>query len=73
MNLNAKQWLAVALAAVSLGLAIWGVVLIVLLVAHAVTLFVKALILWVIASVFGTAAFSLFAREGFSRLWKMWN
>lgn len=73
MGFNAKQWAGIALAALALGFSIWSVALIVILIAHAVGMFVKAVILAALAGVFGFSGFALFSKASFDQLWKIWN
>jgi hypothetical protein len=73
MNFSAKQWAGLALSLIALGISVWAMVLIVILIAHAVGMFIHILILAAIASVLGFAGVGLLSAGSFERLWKVWN
>jgi hypothetical protein len=73
MNLNAKQYAGIALGLVALGLSVWAIVLIVVMIAHAISAFLTALALLVVATIVGSGAVALFSTASFERMWKIWN
>lgn len=66
--MNTKKWIALGLALIALGFAGWGVVLLILMVAHAVSTFLSAVGLFVAASVIGWIAMFLMGQDLFKLL-----
>lgn len=63
--MNAKRWIALALALASVGVAIWAVILLIVMVAHAIGAFITALVLLVIASALGWGAMLVAGQDVF--------
>lgn len=66
--MNTKRWIALALALAALGVSVWAVVLLVIMVAHAVSTFVTAIVLLVVASLLGWGALLLTGQDVFTLL-----
>lgn len=61
--MNTQRWIALALAIASLGMAAWGVILLIVMVAHAIGAFITALVILVIASALGWGALFLGGKD----------
>jgi len=66
--MNARNWVALALAVASLGMAVWGVILLIVMVAHAIGAFVTALVILAIASALGWGSLLLSGKDVISRI-----